>query len=278
MNKYSEFYRGVFDTSPLVLAAVPFGIIFGALAISIGLSPLVTILMSLFVFAGASQFIAISLFASGSSLTVILLAVFFVNLRHMLYSINLMPHVYEFSQKYRILMAFWLTDETFAVVSKFIEKKRFKSEFMFYYFGSSLTMYIVWAICTAIGIFLGRIANFINGELYGKVTILPWGVIFPNAGNAPRHPSQIYEAMLEGVILFLIINYLALKKELLYKTGYVSAIFLIFYSIFRIFSESFREPDIQLGLLFNYFSMGTILSLLTIIFGLFVILSIKKNE
>ena len=133
--------------------------------------------------------------------------------------------------------------------------------------------------CVApIGIFLGRIANFINGELYGKVTILPWGVIFPNAGNAPRHPSQIYEAMLEGVILFLIINYLALKKELLYKTGYVSAFFLIFYSILRIFSENFREPDIQLGLLFNYFSMGTILSLLTIIFGLFVILSIKKNE
>ena len=133
--------------------------------------------------------------------------------------------------------------------------------------------------CVApIGIFLGRIANFINGELYGKVTVLPWGVIFPNVGNTPRHPSQIYEAMLEGIILFLIINYLALKKELLYKTGYVSAIFLIFYSIFRIFSESFREPDIQLGLLFNYFSMGTILSLLTIIFGLFVILSIKKNE
>ena len=133
--------------------------------------------------------------------------------------------------------------------------------------------------CVApIGIFLGRIANFINGELYGKVTVLPWGVIFPNVGNTPRHPSQIYEAMLEGIILFLIINYLALKKELLYKTGYVSAIFLIFYSIFRIFSESFREPDIQLGLLFNYFSMGTILSLLTITFGLFIILFIKKNE
>ena len=83
--------------------------------------------------------------------------------------------------------------------------------------------------CVApIGIFLGRIANFINGELYGKFTTLPWGVIFPNAGNLPRHPSQIYEAILEGIILFLIINYLALKKELLYKTGYVSAIFFNF--------------------------------------------------
>ena len=180
MNKYSEFYRGVFDTSPLVLAAVPFGIIFGALAISIGLSPLVTILMSLFVFAGASQFIAISLFASGSSLTVILLAVFFVNLRHMLYSINLMPHVYEFSQKYRILMAFWLTDETFAVVSKFIEKKRFKSEFMFYYFGSSLTMYIVWAICTAIGIFLGKqVPDITNWGLDVAMILAFIGIVVP---------------------------------------------------------------------------------------------------
>ena len=133
--------------------------------------------------------------------------------------------------------------------------------------------------CVApIGILLGRIANFINGELYGKITTLPWGVIFPNAGSLSRHPSQIYEAILEGIILFLIINYLALKKELLYRAGYVSATFLIFYSILRIFSEIFREPDLHLGLLFNYFSMGTLLSLFTIIIGLFIILFIKKNE
>ena len=133
--------------------------------------------------------------------------------------------------------------------------------------------------CVApIGIFLVRIANFINGELYGKFTTLPWGVIFKNAGNLPRHPSQIYEAALEGIVLFLIINYLALKKELLYKTGYVSAIFLIFYSILRIFSEIFREPDIQIGLIFNYFSMGSILSILTITGGLIIILFLKKNE
>jgi phosphatidylglycerol:prolipoprotein diacylglycerol transferase len=133
--------------------------------------------------------------------------------------------------------------------------------------------------CVApIGILLGRIANFINGELYGKITTLPWGVIFPYAGNLPRHPSQIYEAILEGIFLFLIINYLALKKELLFKKGFVSAYFLIFYSILRILSEIFREPDVHLGLLFNYFSMGTALSLLTIMIGLFIILYIKKNE
>jgi phosphatidylglycerol:prolipoprotein diacylglycerol transferase len=133
--------------------------------------------------------------------------------------------------------------------------------------------------CVApIGILLGRMANFINGELYGKITTLPWGIIFPYAGNLPRHPSQIYEAILEGIFLFLIINYLALKKELLFKTGFVSAYFLIFYSILRIFSEIFREPDIHLGLIFNYFSMGTLLSLLTIIIGLFIVLFLKKNE
>ena len=133
--------------------------------------------------------------------------------------------------------------------------------------------------CVApIGIFLGRIANFINGELYGKITTLPWGVVFPNAGNISRHPSQIYEAILEGVILFLIINYLALKKELIYKSGLVSVYFLIFYSILRIFSEIFREPDKHLGFVFSFFSMGTLLSLITIISGLIIFLFIKKNE
>jgi len=133
--------------------------------------------------------------------------------------------------------------------------------------------------CTApIGIFLGRIANFINGELYGKVTTLPWGIVFPNADNLSRHPSQIYEAILEGIILFLLINYLALKKKLLYRAGYVSCFFLIFYSILRIFSEIFREPDVHIGFLLNYLSMGSLLSLLTIIVGLFIILSLKKNE
>ena len=133
--------------------------------------------------------------------------------------------------------------------------------------------------CVApIGIFFGRISNFINAELYGKVSNLPWAVIFPNAGYIPRHPSQIYEAILEGIILFLIINYLSIKKNILFKAGYISGLFLIFYSILRIFSEIFREPDVHLGYFFNYFSLGTLLSLITLIAGLLVIISIKKNE
>ena len=133
--------------------------------------------------------------------------------------------------------------------------------------------------CVApIGLFLGRIANFINGELFGKASTLPWSVIFPNGGNISRHPSQIYEAILEGIILFLLINFLALKRRLILKTGYISGLFLIFYSIARIIGESFREPDIHLGYFFNYFSMGTILSAITFSGGCLIIFFIKNNE
>ena len=133
--------------------------------------------------------------------------------------------------------------------------------------------------CVApIGIFFGRIANFINGELYGKISTLPWTVIFPAGGSLPRHPSQIYEALLEGMILFILINYFALKKQLLFKTGYISGLFLVLYSVLRIVSEIFREPDIHLGLFFNYFSLGTLLSMVTLLAGLIIIISAEKNE
>jgi len=129
-----------------------------------------------------------------------------------------------------------------------------------------------------IGIFFGRIANFINGELYGKISTVPWSMIFPGAGDLSRHPSQVYEAILEGIILFMIVNYFALKKQLLFKTGYISSLFLVSYSLLRLFGEIFREPDAHLGFLFNYFSLGTLLSLVTLIVGLIIFLSIKKNE
>ena len=133
-------------------------------------------------------------------------------------------------------------------------------------------------MCCSYWYFFGRIANFINGELYGKISTLPWAVIFPAGGSIPRHPSQIYEALLEGVILFVLINYFALKKQLLFKTGYISGLFLVSYSILRIISEIFREPDIHLCLFFNYFSMGTLLSMVTLVAGLLIIMSAKKNE
>jgi len=111
-----------------------------------------------------------------------------------------------------------------------------------------------------------------------KATNLPWGVIFPNVGTFARHPSQIYEAILEGIVLFILINFFALKKQLLLKAGYISGLFLIFYSIARIIGENFREPDKHLGYFFNYFSMGVILSFITFLAGCFIIFFIKKNE
>lgn len=136
----------------------------------------------------------------------------------------------------------------------------------------------VIACATPIGLFLGRIANFINGELFGKASSLPWAIIFPEAGNFARHPSQIYESILEGIVLFILINFFALKKNLLLKTGYVSVLFLILYSILRIFSEIFREPDEHIGYIYNYISMGMLLSLITLLTGCLIIFFIKKNE
>ena len=133
--------------------------------------------------------------------------------------------------------------------------------------------------CVApLGIFFGRLANFINGELYGKPSSMPWAIIFPATDNIPRHPSQIYEAILEGIILLIIILFFAFRKNLIFKKGYISGIFLILYSTFRMFSEIFREPDYHLGYFLNYYSMGTILSFITFISGLLIILYIKKNE
>ena len=133
--------------------------------------------------------------------------------------------------------------------------------------------------CVApIGIFFGRIANFINGELVGKESSLPWAVIFPEYGNFARHPSQIYEALLEGVVLFILINFLAIKKDLLYKNGIISGVFLILYSSLRIISEIFRTPDAHIGYIYNYLSVGTLLSILTLFFGFIIIFISINNE
>jgi len=126
-----------------------------------------------------------------------------------------------------------------------------------------------------IGIFLGRVANFINSELYGRKTDLFWSVKFIKVDEISRHPSQIYEAIFEGVILFLLLNYI-FKKYLYRSSGLISALFLIFYSVFRFFIEFTREPDVQIGYVLYNLTLGQILSFVFLIFGLF--LFYKKNE
>jgi len=131
------------------------------------------------------------------------------------------------------------------------------------------------SLVAPIGIFFGRLANFINSELYGNATEVPWAVTFIQVDNLSRHPSQLYEAILEGIILFLILLHFR-KKKFLEKPGLISGLFLIFYSVFRFFVEFFRVPDEQLGYLIFNLSMGQIISLIFILFG--IILFYFKNE
>ena len=131
------------------------------------------------------------------------------------------------------------------------------------------------SLVAPIGIFFGRLANFVNSELYGKVTDVPWAVTFIQVDNLSRHPSQLYEAIFEGVILFVLLLYFR-NKNYLERPGLISGLFLIFYSIFRFCIEFFRVPDEQIGYLIFNLSMGQIISLIFIIIG--SILFYFKNE
>lgn len=127
------------------------------------------------------------------------------------------------------------------------------------------------AIAAPFGLFFGRIANFVNAELYGRITDVPWGVIFPNGGPLPRHPSQLYEAALEGLVLFIILRILSHQAHMLKKPGVLAGTFALGYGIFRSFVELFRMPDEQLGFLAFGSTMGMWLSAPMILAGLFLI-------
>jgi phosphatidylglycerol:prolipoprotein diacylglycerol transferase len=121
------------------------------------------------------------------------------------------------------------------------------------------------ALSAPIGIFLGRIANFINSELYGRETDIIWSVKFIQIDNLNRHPSQIYEAIFEGIVLFILLN--VFHKKLSNINGLISSLFIIFYSIFRFFIEFTREPDAHIGLVMFSMSLGQILSIIFFILG-----------
>jgi len=131
------------------------------------------------------------------------------------------------------------------------------------------------SLVAPIGIFFGRLANFINVELIGRVTDFPFAIIYPTIDNLPRHPSQLYEALFEGVILFLILAYVIIKNNFNLKYGYISGLFLTFYGVFRFLIEFIREPDSHIGLIFNIFSLGQILCIPLIFFGILLILKKK---
>lgn len=129
----------------------------------------------------------------------------------------------------------------------------------------------VIACAAPIGLFFGRIANFINGELFGRVTDAPWAMVFPHGGDMARHPSQLYEAGLEGLLLFAVLFILLKYTSLRDRPGRLSGIFLIGYGLARIAAEFFREPDLHLGFLFGFTTMGQLLSLPMLALGIYLL-------
>ncbi|WP_036228326.1 AzlC family ABC transporter permease [Marinobacterium jannaschii] len=171
--------QGCRDTLPLLTGVIPFGMVYGALAQDAGLSAAATLGMSLIVFAGASQFIAVSLLAASVALPVILLTVFIVNLRHLLYSTSLIPEVSALPQRLRLLMAFCLNDETYAVVTRRIAAGETHS-LPGYYLGSGATMYICWALSTFAGMQLGlQLPDISSWGLEVTMIVIFIGIVVP---------------------------------------------------------------------------------------------------
>lgn len=132
--------------------------------------------------------------------------------------------------------------------------------------------------CAApIGIGLGRVANFINGELYGRATNQAWGVVFLNQ-NIARHPSQLYEALLEGLVLFMILFLMTTRLKKAQAPGLLTSAFLLLYSLFRIIIENYREPDIDIGLIYQNFTIGQLLSLPILLTAIIILANRHKKE
>jgi 4-azaleucine resistance transporter AzlC len=152
----SAFIAGMRDTFPLLVGAFPFGLIFGALAVNSGFTPLGAAAMSAFVFAGSSQFIAVGLMAAATPAIIIVLTTFVVNVRHMLYSATLAPHLSKLPARWLLPLGFWLTDESFVVAAKHFSEHKTDPNRHWYLLGSEVAMYSNWQLVTWIGIIAGQ--------------------------------------------------------------------------------------------------------------------------
>ena len=200
-NESSEFWSGARDTIPVVVGAIPFGIIFGALAINAGLSVAATLGMSLFVFAGSSQFVAAGLVAQGAGILVIVLTTFVVNLRHALYSAALGPYLSKLPQRWLVPLGFWLTDETFAVVVQRYARGDESPYKHWYHLGSSVAMYSNWLLCTVIGMVAGtQLQGMANWGLEFAMVVTFIGIVVPILRNVP----MILCAVVAGAVSLLL--------------------------------------------------------------------------
>ncbi len=185
-TRRAEFWNGMKAIFPLVVGAVPFGIIFGALAVTAGLSPAGTLGMSLFVFAGSSQFIAAGLIASGAGLSTIVLTTLIVNLRHALYATTLAPHMTKLPQKWLLPLGFWLTDESFVVTVRRYNQVDQSPYKHWFFFGSAVFMYTNWQVCTYIGVVAGQaIPDPANWGLDFAMVVTFIGILVPMVANRP---------------------------------------------------------------------------------------------
>ena len=210
-TRAQEFWNGVRDEAPILLGVVPFGLVFGALAISAHLSTLAAQAMSSIIFAGASQIIAAQLVGTGTSGLVILMVVFVVNLRHALYSASVAPHVKDLKTGWKLLLAYLLTDEAYAVTITHYNREPDSSYRHWYFFGAGLTLWSSWQVSTAIGIFIGaQIPASWPLDFVLPLTFI--ALVVP----AIKDRAGLAAALVAGLIGLLAVN-------LPYKTGLLAA-------------------------------------------------------
>lgn len=186
------FFKGIKHTLPLLVSASPFGLIFGALAEPSGISMYTALAMSIFVYAGASQFIAIGLIASGTPLIIIIITTFIVNLRHLLYAAAIKDAIAHLSMGWRSLLAFGITDETYAAIISYFGKHMKHPQFHWFYLGSWLSMYINWIAWTGIGIYIGsQLPNIDSWGLEFAMVVTFIGIVFPLLRSKPYWFSAV---------------------------------------------------------------------------------------
>lgn len=195
-SRYSEFLAGGRDTFPLILGGIPFGIVFGTLATSSGLSYVGTLAMSAFVFAGSSQFIALGLLAAGTGLPVIIMTTFVVNLRHLLYSVTLVPFVKHLPQHWKIFLGFWLTDEVFAIAVNRYRFDDYSAYKHWYHLGSAIFLYLNWQVCTFLGLTFGQlIPNASSWGLDFAMSATFIGIVVPYLNTRPMVATAVISSI-----------------------------------------------------------------------------------
>ncbi|MEO0539254.1 MAG: AzlC family ABC transporter permease [Cyanobacteria bacterium P01_A01_bin.105] len=198
--RLKEFLGGARAIFPLIVGAIPFGIIFGTLAQNTDLSVWAAVGFSAVVFAGSAQFVAVGLVAAGSSIPLIILTTFVVNLRHLLYAASLVPYVRHLSPQWKVVVSFFLTDEAFAAAIGRLSDRHHSPHQHWYYLGGAITMYVNWQFCTLVGITAGRmIPNAANWGLDFAMVATFIGMVVPYVTRTPMVAAVLVSAITAAI-------------------------------------------------------------------------------